>query len=202
MTRLALVAFAIVVGAACRQLLSIDDLDRIDAPVDPSDAEQGDANIVPLDAPEDDAEPPPDAPVDAFVLVCPSGYIDVSGQTSKYRLITLTQSWTSAEADCENDGTGTHLAVISDNNEDNAIDALSAASSQWIGVSDRVNEGTFRNVTGPSTAYFDWATGDPDSGAQGDCVAIIGTRWEDGNCGSLAQAVCECDGVPPDPTSY
>mgnify|MGYP000473409229 CR=1 FL=1 len=93
-----------------------------------------------LDGPATDAGPldaPPDArAIDARAIdappPCPVTY------PGGYRVITASQSWRAAEADCEDDTAGlSHLAVIDDAVELAAINAaLTAAGAPdvWVGV--------------------------------------------------------------------
>jgi len=167
-----------------------------------------DASTTDDDAPLDDANDDPDALVDAIMSDaspdgstggCPAGYNAITGQTSKYRTVLTQQTWTQAEADCEDDGTGTHLATIESASEDMAVDALTGASI-WFGLSDRKNEGTRRWVTGALITY-DGTTGVSNTG-QYDCAGIYQSEWAWGQCDTQIEYVCECDGVAADPTAY
>jgi hypothetical protein len=158
------------------------------------------------------------AVVDAAVTVdaptCPSSYTTALVGQARYRLVSSAASWTNAQADCSDDGTGTHLVIPSSSAEHDAIaDAITGSTSLWIGVSDRVTENTFVVVTGGTTYHVDWFTGasssEPDN--SGDCVeqvssttSAVGDRGKqfDENCGSSRRYLCECDGLASDPTAY
>ena len=159
-----------------------------------SDGAIGDAPVIDglIDGMIDGA---PDAPPGG----CPASYMAVSGQTSMYRVVTTQSSWTNAEADCENDGSGTHLAVVDDAAEHTAVDALTGASI-WFGLTDRKVEGTPRWVTGAQPVYTNYGPAQNETGY--DCAGIYQGKWAWGDCLTLIKYVCECDGIAPDPTSY
>lgn len=143
---------------------------------------------------------PPDAMPDASP--CPSGYAPAAGGTSMYRTVAGFSSWRTAEADCEDDGPGTHLVVVDDAAENVAVDDM-LFGNLWLGISDRVSEGSFLAVTGGAAPYLDWAAFQPDDFFGQDCVSMNeNARYSDVDCGSLRGYVCECDGIAPDPTSY
>lgn len=162
------------------------------------------------DAPAKDAAVTADAPPAA---ACPPSYTTMLAGQARYRLVTTPASWTNAQADCTNDGTGTHLVIPTSMTEHGAIaDAVSGSTSLWIGVSDRVTENTFLVVTGGTAYHVDWVSGasaEPDN--SGDCVeqassttSTPGDRGKqfDETCTSTRQYLCECDGVATDPNAY
>jgi hypothetical protein len=94
---------------------------------------------------------PADAPPDTLPPTCPAEYGEAGG--SRYRFVSTASAWLAAEADREDDGFGTHLAVIADVAELAQVDALSSASNTWVGLSNlstvwRWVDGT----TGPTRA--------------------------------------------------
>lgn len=149
------------------------------------------------DARSIDAPPAADAPIDAFA--CPATYLAITGQTSRYRTVTQAKTWTQAEADCEADGVGNHLAVIDDATEENAVDALTGASI-WFGLSDLKTEGSALWVTGAAPSYT--ATVGSKNSSVYDCAGIYRHQWAWGDCATLIPYVCECDGIPAQPTAY
>lgn len=161
---------------------------------DGTDATTGDAAA--LDASTLDA-PASDAPADA--ATCPTSYAAVPGQLSHYRIVPTPQTWSLAEADCEDDGVGTHLAVVDTMAEDAAVDALTGASI-WFGLTDRKVEGTPRWVTGATPTYTNY--GGPGNTAAYDCSGIYQGKWAWGDCTTLIRYVCECDGMAAQPTAY
>lgn len=167
-----------------------------------------------LDGPATDAGPldaPPDArAIDARAIdappPCPVTY------PGGYRVITASQSWRAAEADCEDDTAGlSHLAVIDDAVELAAINtALTAAGAPdvWVGVMrDAPQPWVWRVVTGGSASYLPWETGQPDN-QSGDQQVVSLMRASglirDVSTGSSTDraALCECDRRPPTNADY
>jgi hypothetical protein len=144
-----------------------------------------------------------DAPqLDAPALVCAASYTLVAG-TSFYRVGAAT-SWTEAEAACESDGVGMHLAVIADFVEQQKIEGfVGGMLDTWIGVTDRKTDNTFLDVTGGATTYLPWAANFPNFAGAG-CVFLdpAARKYHDGACTQLLEYVCECDLVAADPASY
>lgn len=160
-----------------------------------SDARTGDGGPDPGDgAPVDDATilvdatPVDAAPPDAARCV---GY--VASGTSKYKLVTTTRGWVDAEHSCEADGA--HLVVIDGDDENTRVGALSN-SELWIGLSDRITEGSFMTVTG-ATPFLPWSGNQPDDFFGEDCVVRYSNgRLNDADCSDIPHAyVCECDGL-------
>lgn len=84
-----------------------------------------------------------------------------------------------------------------------ALRPLVADEVSWIGLSDRVVEGTFVTVTGANPAVMPWAPGTPAVNGP-DCVAwdpVAGT-FVDEACTAARRRICEWDGVDADPTAY
>lgn len=151
------------------------------------------------DGPLADA-PPLDAPPDgSTMLTCPASYTAIVGQTSKYRTVRTPLGWAAAETDCENDGAGTHLAVVDNATEHAAVDALTGASI-WFGLTDLKAEGNPLWVTGAAPVYTNYGTMQNTAGY--DCAGIYQGKWAWGDCTTLINYVCECDGIAADPTAY
>ena len=142
-----------------------------------------------------------DAAVDAASAGCPASYVTLGAQTSRYRLITNSTVWLTAEQMCEADGT--HLAIIDDAAELTAIANALATQNVWTGVTDRVAVGTFRKVTGAAAMYLPWDASEPDASAA-ECVYLDGLTLKlcDQDCTSGRRAACECDGVSVDTSAY
>ena len=121
--------------------------------------------------------------------------------TSRYRYSSTGASWFAAEANCEGDGG--HLVVINSGDENafarmqigfpTAVEAVA-----WIGLTDHVQEGTFRWVTGVAPGFTNWATAEPSNsfGAE-DCVDFSSAGlWDDVGCkAATITYLCECDGA-------
>lgn len=120
--------------------------------------------------------------------------------TSEYRVGASETGWDTAETDCEADGG--HLIIIDAAEEHDAVHARVAADV-WIGLSDRITEGTYVTVTGAAPAYDGWS-GSPPNNTGEDCVMISGLdgRWEDKDCPSARAFVCERDGIVAVPGAF
>lgn len=159
-----------------------------------------DASNQPTDASVDgaaDATMTPDASnFPAIVAMCMSaGYLAASNG-GYYRLPPSQASWTNAETDCANDVVGaTHLVVLSDVQEVQ----VAATEPGWIGLSDRITEGTFVTVTSETGDQRPWASGQPDNGGgTEDCARIQSNgTLDDDQCGNSHFYACECDGKMP-----
>ncbi len=151
-----------------------------------------------------DADPPdaaPDAAPDASP--CPDGYAPITGAPagSQYRVVTSGKSWIDAEHDCEDDGATSHLAILADDAERDAV--RGAVSGQaWLGVTDIVAEGTWLEVTSGLAAYRPWNSNEPNDLFGEDCVELDGGGFNDEGCGNANVYVCECDGLAANPLAY
>jgi hypothetical protein len=188
---------------------AVSDGGGIDATLDgPRDASGDATQDAPADAaPDAPADAAPDAMVDASppdARTCPAGYSPIAGgpAASSYRVVGGVTQWRAAEVDCEDDGFGTHLAVIDDAAEMAAVDVLQTGA-HWVGASDRITEGAFLAVTGGPALFLPWDTGQPNNAFGQDCVeASENGLFNDLQCGAFRQFVCECDGVPADPAAF
>jgi hypothetical protein len=142
-----------------------------------------------------------DAVVDAAPVTCPGNYVTLGVGSSVYRLETNSVTWLSAEQSCEADGQ--HLVIVDDVTELDAVAAAIPGENIWVGVTDRKTIGTWLKVTGGAATYLPWDSSEPDL-ADFECVYLdaVTLKFVDQGCTSGRRAVCECDTVPPDPTSY
>lgn len=155
-----------------------------------------------IDAPVVDGAPfdgASDAPTDGASPGCPATYVSVPGQTSRYRTVMTPRTWSEAEADCEADGVGMHLAVVDNASEHTAVDALTGASI-WFGLTDRKVEGTPRWVTGATPSYTNYGGAGNETGY--DCAGIYQSKWAWGECVTTIKYVCECDGIAAQASAY
>jgi hypothetical protein len=163
----------------CR--IGFDAQPRQDTP-DPGDGAHGDAG--------DGGSDTPDA-----VASCP-GYEPLTDLPGTYRIGTMREAWLAAEQACEQDGA--HLAVVGSDTENGVLWAKISPTwgTFWIGVTDRVAEGMYVNVTGGAPSYTNWV-GPVPSNVSEDCVSMGtgGAAWEDQDCGAAFAWVCECDGA-------
>jgi hypothetical protein len=132
---------------------------------------------------------------------CPSGYGAIPGGT-KYRFEQSPTTWIAAELACEAEGT--HLAVPDSAGENAAlVSAFAGTQKVFIGISDRIAEGTFVPVTGGTPSFLIFGTGEPNGGSDADGVSLrANSTWGDEADTDLLAFVCECDGKPADPTTF
>jgi hypothetical protein len=109
---------------------------------------------------------------------------------------TLDNDQPSAEAACIEAGYDGLASILSDT-EQGYIESLMTAADltgdgYWIGLTDRVDEGTWVWSDGSPTSYLDWHSSEPDP-AEEDCVAISWTtyagQWFDAPCSSVRQGM-------------
>lgn len=149
---------------------------------------------------------------------CPPDYtIEVASTTSRYRhggIGPNALDWLAANAACRNDPTTgrayTHLVVIGADIERIEIEATLGVEDTWIGLSDRVLEGSWRWVTLEDIAGYPevgspaWYPFEPNN--QNGMEHCVHTKLEGGfndvECNTLRTFVCECDGYPDVPTQY
>jgi hypothetical protein len=157
------------------------------------------------DAP--DATAPEDGSVedtlaaDAAPLVCPGNYVALDTSASRYRSIDNSMTWLAAQQMCETDGH--HLAVLDTSGELALVAATLPAQNIWTGVTDRKVIGTFLRVTGGAATYLPWGTSEPDLAGL-ECTFVDGLTFQlgDQDCSSGRRAVCECDGLTVDASTY
>lgn len=161
------------------------------------------------------ADAPRDADIDAAPLpACPGNYtIMITSQPrSKYLQEDGVDDWNSAVAKCADDLPGhTHLAVINSATELTDLDPY-FDRKRFIGISDKLSDGTYRAVTDEpvdypalyTPAHPPWITGEPND--SGDCVAIDSdlAAWDEDCTGQFIDLawLCECDDYGDDPDNY
>lgn len=138
-----------------------------------------------------------DAGTDAMPQ-CPGDYVAVG--PSKYRYSSTGAMWLNAEADCEDDGSGTHLAIISNGAENDAVETIVGTTRVWLGIHDRVTEGTYRTVTDLPQTYLPWESTEPHG--EDDCVTVSDEQFADEDCIDIRPYVCECDGAAAKPSTF
>jgi hypothetical protein len=157
------------------------------------------------DVPVDAAPDAPDAAIDAddrAIDPCAATY-DKSFGISSYRLETTAVAWDVAERACEADGRGMHLVLFGDSPEMNAVERIEMGTPIWVGLTDRITDGEFVNVTGPMPLFMPWRTDDPSFTGPG-CVAFDpnARTYHDVACNTPVAYVCECDGMRAKPGSF
>ncbi|HEY5922767.1 MAG TPA: C-type lectin domain-containing protein [Kofleriaceae bacterium] len=135
--------------------------------------------------------------VDAPLLVldagqCPPTYTKIGA--SCYRIGGNVPRWIDGELACEADGVGAHLATINDAAEASLVAAALPEPDYWVGMTDRITEGQYRNVTGELAPYLVWVPGEPTSSdcAQFDEDALFHVS----TCDTSDDYLCEFDGRP------
>ena len=137
---------------------------------------------------------------DGAAVACPALYSFAIG-SSRYRVGGQT-TWTAAEASCESDGTGIHLAVIDSASEMTTLAALTGNTRTWVGISDRKTDNVFLRVTGGVAPFLPWRSGDPSQAGSACAAWDPPSQYRDEVCDQGRQFVCECDGIPADPSAY
>lgn len=84
--------------------------------------------------------------------------------------------WTTARQNCID--MGGHLVTVTTSGENSFIFGI--WPSGWIGLTDEVNEGTWRWVTGETYSYTSWNPGEPNNAGNEDYVQFVGGgKWND-----------------------
>ena len=93
-----------------------------------------------------------------------------------YYRSTGTAFWTAARQNCVS--MGGYLVTITSAAENSFI--FNLWPSGWIGLTDEVNEGQWRWVTGETYSYSSWNGGEPNNAGNEDYVQFVGGgRWND-----------------------
>ena len=99
------------------------------------------------------------------------------------------------------------LVVMDDEAENKAVSEMLWKLTQrtfWLGISDREEEGTWRERGGTVPDFGGWHEGQPDDYGDGQDCATGNWRkkgkWDDLDCGARTGFVCEFDTelVPPE----
>lgn len=84
--------------------------------------------------------------------------------------------WSAARTACTN--MGGYLVTVTSAAENNFI--FNLWPSGWIGLTDEVNEGVWRWVTGETYSYSSWNGGEPNNAGNEDYVQFVGGgKWND-----------------------
>ena len=130
---------------------------------------------------------------------CPPGYAFTGG--SCYRFVAAELPWIEAEAACEADGIGAHLAVI-DSAAEAELAAALAGNDHWIGASDLVAEGVYLRVIGGPILYATWDPGQPEGPGENCIYLSLDPDLHDHQCGDTDDYLCEYDGIAADPAAF
>lgn len=181
----------VLVVSACGRLgfdgaLPRDDAPRDDAPTEPEIAV--------------DAQLPVDAPVLALDAGdCPASYTRLGTSCYRYSAVQV-PTWLDGELLCEADGVGAHLATIDGEAEAVLLASAFDVNDFWIGMTDRSDEGMYRNVTGELAPYLVWVPGEPTSS---DCGQLDQEAlFHVSTCDTSDEYLCEYDDRPAAAGAY
>ncbi|MFN0249482.1 MAG: lectin-like protein [Kofleriaceae bacterium] len=155
----------------------------------------------PIDA---EVDPPADAlvdsPADAALPDAPRcmGFAPLPSLSAHlYVVSTVDLSWNEAVTSCSI--RGGYLAIPDDDAEAVAIVATHN-NETWVGLSDQLTEGTWITVTGSTSFYARWMSGEPNNGGDPsldpgqDCAQLyVGGAYDDDYCDEPKPFVCECE---------
>ena len=184
-----LVASALLTGG-CDSLFNLDHLEapRIDSGNRDIDALPIDVNGRPVDAAvTSDA---PDANTD-------NGQCAISYGANRYQFKNLLYSWAMADSYCRslqvmNSTKYSHLAVVDDQTDLNAIAATTGASAAWVGLTYDSTLSRWNWITAQNVPFPVWGTSEPDG--TGPCAVATSLGLDDVACDESHGFVCECDG--------
>ncbi|MBX7051462.1 MAG: HYR domain-containing protein, partial [Flavobacteriales bacterium] len=105
-----------------------------------------------------------------------------------YFIANSTTNWTTANNNAI--AQGAHLVTINDAAEQAWLQS-NGASVGWIGYTDQANEGTWVWVTGETSSYTNWATGQPDNSSSAEHWARMNNTWSDRSLVTLSWGIIE-----------
>lgn len=129
------------------------------------------------------------------------------------RAVSSLADWSTAQAACASTigpDLFTHLIIFDDDAERDSVATAVGVFPFWIGLVDRVTEGSFLWVTAQPSSYppangSPWGAAQPDDFGPGgqDCVRVVdGAELDDAFCPDTFGFVCECDGFADDPARH
>jgi Lectin C-type domain/Calx-beta domain/Ser-Thr-rich glycosyl-phosphatidyl-inositol-anchored membrane family/FG-GAP-like repeat/PA14 domain/LysM domain len=110
----------------------------------------------------------------------------------KYMLTRTAKTWEDAQLEAQQ--YGGNLVTINDATEDQWIQSTFGTSeSFWIGLTDKVNEGTFTWINGEAVTYTNWNPGEPNNfDGKEDYVHTSGSgKWNDNSSTALYRGLIE-----------
>ena len=81
-------------------------------------------------------------------------------------------------------------------NEATRIASLTDNAGYWVGVTDNVQEGVYKNLNDDLSVntFIKWAVGEPnDSIGKDDCILVTNSGFYDHNCDKFMRVLCEID---------
>uniref|UniRef100_A0A8C7HZT0 Type-2 ice-structuring protein-like n=1 Tax=Oncorhynchus kisutch TaxID=8019 RepID=A0A8C7HZT0_ONCKI len=130
------------------------------------------------------------------VLKCPKRWRMLG--SSCYFLSTERKTWEECKLDCL--ARGADLVIINSRQEQKLLYQLHGDADLlvWIGLTDTVNEGTWKWVDGTPLTTSYWKSGKPDHGGTNnkDCVEVnhrdnVLANWNDAPCSHMLHWICE-----------
>uniref|UniRef100_A0A8K9V9B1 C-type lectin domain-containing protein n=1 Tax=Oncorhynchus mykiss TaxID=8022 RepID=A0A8K9V9B1_ONCMY len=130
------------------------------------------------------------------VLKCPKGWRMLG--SSCYFLSTERKTWEESKMDCL--ARGADLVIINSRQEQKLLYQLDGDADLlvWIGLTDSVNEGSWKWVDGTPLTTSYWKSGKPDHGGTNnkDCVEVnhrdnVLANWNDAPCNHTLHWICE-----------
>ena len=102
------------------------------------------------------------------------------------------KNWTEAEKTCQ--AYSGNLITVRNQEENVYIQHRLNGAKGWIGLNDRVIEGTFDWADNQTSNFSYWAKNQPNNFNNEDCVHTLGVRhsfmWNDVNCGTCHNYTC------------
>ncbi|XP_020331656.2 type-2 ice-structuring protein-like [Oncorhynchus kisutch] len=130
------------------------------------------------------------------VLKCPKRWRMLGSNC--YFLSTERKTWEESKLDCL--ARGADLVIINSRQEQKLLYQLHGDADLlvWIGLTDTVNEGTWKWVDGTPLTTSYWKSGKPDHGGTNnkDCVEVnhrdnVLANWNDAPCSHMLHWICE-----------
>jgi hypothetical protein len=123
-----------------------------------------------------------------------------------YYLVPTLMTWADAEYNCVAVHQG-HLASFHDQDTYNDVmtnlgssnvDMTNGATAPWIGLNDKVTEGTYVWTDGTAAGFQNWRPGEPNDYAGEDCVQAMVSGLNDMSCTAQLASICLVPApVPP-----
>ena len=116
-----------------------------------------------------------------FVNNIPKDAIEINTHYYEFYRLPEISTWESAEEYCRS--VGGHLAVISSEEENNALFALMVErgyKNAYFGYTDRENEGNWHWIDGYTSDYVNWASIEPNSDNSHEDYAMFYWKYPDG----------------------
>ena len=102
------------------------------------------------------------------------------------------KNWTEAEKTCQ--AYSGNLITVRNQEENVYIQHRMNGAKGWIGLNDRVIEGTFDWADNQTSNFSYWAKNQPNNFNNEDCVHTLGVRhsfmWNDVSCGTCHNYTC------------